>query len=61
MIVYCVKGLFSFRKRVIKMRTSDKGKRLYSKRYRRIWFWNEDKWNQRHDNTEIHGKKSIDR
>jgi len=48
MIVYRVVGLFSLRKRVIKMRTSDKGKRLYSKRYRRIWFWHEDRWNQRH-------------
>ena len=52
MIVYQVKGLFSLRKRAIKMRTSDKGKRLYSKRYRRIWFWHEDRWNQRHgENT----------
>jgi hypothetical protein len=43
MIVYEVKGLFGLRKRAIKMRTSDKGKRLYSKRYRRIWFWSEDR------------------
>jgi hypothetical protein len=48
MIVYRVVGLFSLRKRVIKMRTSDKNARRYTKRYRRIWFWNEDRWNQRH-------------
>jgi len=48
MIVYKVVGLFSLRKRVIKMRTSDKNARQYTKRYRRIWFWNEDRWNQRH-------------
>ena len=48
MIVYQVKGLFSIRKRVIKMRVSDKNTRRYTKRYRRIWFWNEENWNRRH-------------
>ena len=48
MIVYCVKGVFSLKKRVIKMRVSDKNARRDTKRYRRIWFWNEDRWNQRH-------------
>jgi hypothetical protein len=35
MIVYCVKGLFSLRKRVIKMRTSDKNKRIYDNFHKR--------------------------
>lgn len=52
MIVYKVVGLFSLRKRVIKMRVSDKNARRDTKRYRRIWFWHEDRWNQRHgENT----------
>jgi len=51
MIVYRVVGLFSLRKRVIKMRVSDKNTRRYTKRYRRIWFWHEDRWNQRHGIT----------
>lgn len=53
MIVYKVVGLFGLRKRVIKMRVSDKNARRYSKRYRRIWFWNEDRWDQRHSVSEI--------
>ena len=48
MIVYKVIRLFGGRRSSVKMRTSDKNKRLYSKRYRRIWFWHEDRWNQRH-------------
>jgi hypothetical protein len=50
MIVYCVKGLFSGRKRFIKMRVSNKSKRRHDRveTYRRIWFWHEDRWNQRH-------------
>ena len=50
MIVYrrSVSELFKLRRRFIKMRCSDENKRRYSKRYRRIWFWHEDRWNQRH-------------
>jgi hypothetical protein len=35
MIVYCVKGLFSLKKRAIKMRTSDKNKRFYDNFHKR--------------------------
>ena len=48
MFVYKVKMLFGGRRRYVKTRTSDKNKRRYSKRYRRVWFWHEDRWNQRH-------------
>lgn len=48
MIVYKIKRLFGGMKRSCKMRTSDKNKRRYSKRYRRWWFWEESRWNQRH-------------
>jgi hypothetical protein len=47
MIVYKVVDLFGVRKRFIKERRSDKNARRYSKRYRRMWFWHEDRWNQR--------------
>ena len=36
-------------KRSCKKRVSDKNKRLYSKKFRRLWFWQEDRWNQRHE------------
>ena len=48
MIVYKVVDLFGTRRRCIKERKSDKNKRLYSKRFRRLWFWHEERWNQRH-------------
>ena len=50
MIVYRVVDLFGIRKRYIKERRSDKNKRKHErcKRFRRWWFWHEDKWNQRH-------------
>ena len=50
MIVYKVVDLFGVRRRFIKQRRSDKRARLGKKlrTYRRIWFWNEDRWNQRH-------------
>ena len=37
-------------KRWVKMRVSDASKRRHDRvaTYRRIWFWNEDRWNQRH-------------
>ena len=37
-------------KRWVKMRVSDKSKRRHDRveTYRRIWFWHEDKWDQRH-------------
>ena len=37
-------------KRWVKMRVSDKSKRRHDwvETYRRIWFWHEDRWNQRH-------------
>ena len=48
MIVYRVIRWAGTKPKTRKMRTSDKNKRRYSKRYRRIWFWHEDRWNQRH-------------
>ena len=50
MIVYSVKMLFGGRRRYVKTRLSDKNKRRHAKikRFRRWWFWNEDRWNQRH-------------
>jgi hypothetical protein len=48
MIVYRVVDLFGTRRRVVKERKSDKNARKYSRNYRRIWFWHEDRWNQRH-------------
>ena len=50
MIVYKVVDLFGVRRRFIKQRRSDKRARLGKKlrTYRRLWFWNEDRWNQRH-------------
>jgi len=48
MIVYEIKHLFGGMKRSCKMRTSDKNKRKYNKRYRRWWFWEESRWNARH-------------
>jgi hypothetical protein len=41
-------------RRWVKMRVSDKSKRRHDRveTYRRIWFWHEDRWNQRHgENT----------
>ena len=37
-------------RRWVKMRVSDKSKRRHDRvdTYRRQWFWNEDRWNQRH-------------
>ena len=35
-------------RRWFNMRTLDKNARRDTKRYRRIWFWHEDRWNQRH-------------
>jgi len=35
-------------KRWVKMRVSNKNARRDTKVYRRIWFWHEDKWDQRH-------------
>ena len=37
-------------KRWVKMRVSDASKRRHDRvaTYRRIWFWHEDRWNQRH-------------
>ena len=51
MIIYRVVNLFGLRKRFIKERRSDKNKRRHTrlKKYRRLWFWHEDKWNQRHN------------
>ena len=49
MIVYKIIDLFGVRKRSCKRRVSDKNKRLYSKKFRRLWFWQEDRWNQRHE------------
>jgi hypothetical protein len=46
-IVYRVVNLIGVRKRWIKERRSDKNARRYSKRYRRMWFWHEERWNQR--------------
>ena len=48
MIVYKVKDLFGVRRRFIKERRSDKNKRFSFKKFRRLWFWHEDRWNQRH-------------
>jgi len=47
-IIYRVVNLFGLRKRCVKERRSDKNARRYSKRYRRMWFWHEERWNQRH-------------
>jgi hypothetical protein len=48
MIVYRVVNLFGLRKRCVVERRSDRNARRNYKRYRRIWFWHEDRWNQRH-------------
>jgi hypothetical protein len=49
--VYSVKHLFLGRRRYVKERMSDKNVRRYTrlKRYRRLWFWHEERWNQRHN------------
>ena len=46
MIVYQVKGLFSLRKRVVKMRTSDKNKRVYDRmnKTRKQWWHFKTRW-----------------
>jgi hypothetical protein len=55
MIVYCVKGLFSLRKRVIKMRTSDKNKRFYDNFHKRrgqsYWWKGYEPVNEEDTNT----------
>lgn len=55
MIVYCVKGLFSLRKRVIKMRTSDKNKRFYDNFHKRrgqsYWWKGYEPVNEKDTNT----------
>jgi lauroyl/myristoyl acyltransferase len=50
MIVYRVIRWAGTRPKTVKMRTSDKRARLDQRirTYRRQWFWNEDRWNQRH-------------
>jgi hypothetical protein len=47
-IVYKVKRLFGFIKRNIKMRTSDKNKRLYDKisKYKKIWWHFKTRWEE---------------
>ena len=35
-------------RRWFKLRSSNKNARRDTKRYRRIWFWHEERWNQRH-------------
>ena len=51
MIVHCVKGLFGLKKRVVKMRESDKNKRVYDKIYkmRKQWWHFKTRWED--DNT----------
>lgn len=51
MIVYCVKGLFSTKKRVVKIRESDKNKRIHDKisKLRKQWWHFKTRWNN--DNT----------
>ena len=46
MIVYRIKGLFGLNKRVSKMRSSDKNKRLYTKirTYRKQWWHFKTRW-----------------
>ena len=53
MFVYKIKRLFGGRRRYVKTRVSDKNKRRNQqiKRLKRVWFWHEDKWNQRHDKS----------
>jgi hypothetical protein len=53
MIVYQCNAKWSMprnHRRWVKMRVSDKSKRRHDRveTYRRIWFWHEDRWNQRH-------------
>jgi len=53
MIVYATKrGVFGklLLRRWFQLRRSDKNARrdMNIHRYRRQWFWNEDRWNQRH-------------
>jgi hypothetical protein len=46
MIVYKVKGLFSFIKRDVRMRASDKNKRVYDKinKFRKMWWHFKNRW-----------------
>lgn len=50
MFVYKIKRLFGERRHYVKTRVSDKNKRRDQqiKKLKRVWFWHEDKWNQRH-------------
>jgi hypothetical protein len=50
MIVYRVKGWAGLKPVTRKARISDKSARLEKKlrTYRRQWFWDNDRWNQRH-------------
>jgi hypothetical protein len=53
MIVYQCNAKWSMariHKRWVKMRVSDESRRRHDRvaTYRRIWFWHEDRWNQRH-------------
>ena len=51
MIVYKVVDLFGLRRRQIKTRSISANTRRHNniKRYRRLWWWHEERWNQRHD------------
>jgi len=46
MIVYKVKGLFGFMKRDVRMRASDKNKRVYDKmsKLRKMWWHFKNRW-----------------
>ena len=50
MIVYKVVDLFGLRRRQIKTRSINANTRRHDriKRYRRLWWWHEERWNQRH-------------
>jgi hypothetical protein len=52
MINYKVLGWAGTRPILRKIRTSDKNARRNIRRYRRLWFWHTDRWNQRHGITE---------
>jgi hypothetical protein len=51
MIIYRLKmrdGNILWNSRMIKMRRNDPTARRNFKRFRRMWFWYEERWNQRH-------------
>jgi len=54
MIVYHIKGLFSMDKRVSKMRTSDKHKRVYARIsiYRKQWWHFRTRWDPKDSDTD---------